>query len=496
MGSRLLAAALVYLGTWQAAGTTTLDERQHRVTNITVYRVTPRNYTGIRNMDAGDSRGDLAFGLFEYVFPLVCPDFPDEVNCQNVPILNIPNFNVYTEFLVEVDQRFGEYAECNPNPDTGVFACAHLFGPSASCWYDNPIWNTTFGSLCNRSSCRCDVLEHRAVGSETCPLCWGWPPGPTPPDWPSGSAATSCQNYSPVPGMQPRGLPLGPAHPVQGGAAECCTRCESARASATSMPKMDIAGNASFSMAHQGCSSWSMVTPAWAPWHKPRTGLCQLWVNTSGMQPCPRGHRCLTGFRNMFARKEVLWVSKLSSRLNGTWFSFQEAGECPPGERPVGDGRCFWRLVEARRTINATCLGDRLGNFAEQWHPVCFQGCGKDKENRTSACYVQCLFEAFNGNASAQPAVPQVPTETLTGLFTQAFETGTPVSCPGPSHHLHNLLPAPAVWSLRAPALSTVDPMEIGRADLSGHPVNLGIPAALAANLPETQIVDPASLVV
>jgi hypothetical protein len=30
--------------------------------NLTVYRITPQNYTGVRNMDTGDAAGDVFFG--------------------------------------------------------------------------------------------------------------------------------------------------------------------------------------------------------------------------------------------------------------------------------------------------------------------------------------------------------------------------------------------------------------------------------------------------
>ena len=30
------------------------------------------------------------------------------INCKNIPILNIPNFNVYTKFIVTSDPKIGE----------------------------------------------------------------------------------------------------------------------------------------------------------------------------------------------------------------------------------------------------------------------------------------------------------------------------------------------------------------------------------------------------
>jgi len=35
------------------------------VRNTTVYRITPRNYSGITNLDTGDAAGDAFFGLYE-----------------------------------------------------------------------------------------------------------------------------------------------------------------------------------------------------------------------------------------------------------------------------------------------------------------------------------------------------------------------------------------------------------------------------------------------
>jgi hypothetical protein len=76
-------------------------------------------------MNTGDAAGDVFFGLYELGIPVLCSDaqMKKMVTCANVPILSIPGFNVYQQFVLEVDTRFGEYNECNPDPDTGVFAC-------------------------------------------------------------------------------------------------------------------------------------------------------------------------------------------------------------------------------------------------------------------------------------------------------------------------------------------------------------------------------------
>ena len=45
--------------------------------NVTVYRLTPINYTGVTNMDTGDAAGDVMFGLNQLLLPQLCPLEPD-----------------------------------------------------------------------------------------------------------------------------------------------------------------------------------------------------------------------------------------------------------------------------------------------------------------------------------------------------------------------------------------------------------------------------------
>jgi hypothetical protein len=65
-------------------------------------------------------------GRYELAIPILCadPKMAGMVTCANVPILSIPNFNVYQQSRMTVDTRFGEYNECNPDPSSGIFKCA------------------------------------------------------------------------------------------------------------------------------------------------------------------------------------------------------------------------------------------------------------------------------------------------------------------------------------------------------------------------------------
>ena len=64
--ARLLAALLGVAAAAAAAAAP-------KTTNLTVYRVTPHNYSGLANMNSGDAAGDAYFALYELTFPLyVC----------------------------------------------------------------------------------------------------------------------------------------------------------------------------------------------------------------------------------------------------------------------------------------------------------------------------------------------------------------------------------------------------------------------------------------
>ena len=94
-----------------------LDATDAGVHNITVYRITPRNYTGLTDLDTGDAAGDAFFGLYEKAAPALCRDESQASSllCNNDALLQIPGFNVYLKVIVEADDRFGEYSKCNPS---------------------------------------------------------------------------------------------------------------------------------------------------------------------------------------------------------------------------------------------------------------------------------------------------------------------------------------------------------------------------------------------
>ena len=143
-----------------------------KVVRETLYRITPRNYTGVTDLDTGDAAGDAHFGLYEKSAPVVCdaklnPRHAENILCENDALLQIPGFNVYIAVEVEMDDRFGrapgvryraraaaarsnrnlkrneprrrDYAECNPTKSLPhAFNCTHWHhdGPEG-CWNKN-----------------------------------------------------------------------------------------------------------------------------------------------------------------------------------------------------------------------------------------------------------------------------------------------------------------------------------------------------------------------
>lgn len=281
--------------------------------DLTVYRITPRNYTGLTNLDSGDARGDVYFGLYEFSLPIVCRDDPHIANCRNIPILSIPGYNVYTQFAIEADERFGGYTGCNPDPDNGTFVC---WGPrNDTCWDDDPVAARTFASSCRAGECRCVAFDSESVGRETCSMC-------------------------------------------------------------------------------EGNASWHSDTPMWRQ------------------------------------------IERLGRTLNGSWFSTQRPGQCQPGQRVGVD--CWWRVKEQVRNVNASCVSDRLVDAVTSRGPGCFAGCGTQAANRSSPCFIGCLYDTLVGPAgawatpSAAPAVRSMTPDEIVAPFLRSFATDDPAQggCP------------------------------------------------------------------
>ena len=88
------------------------------VEKFSVTRLSPATYPGLLNMNSGDPRGDVAFGLWEVMFPEMCRGAMGQmmnIGCQNGTGKYIdPNAGnvtiTYEKFQLEANTLFGESA--------------------------------------------------------------------------------------------------------------------------------------------------------------------------------------------------------------------------------------------------------------------------------------------------------------------------------------------------------------------------------------------------
>lgn len=373
---------------------------------LTVYRITPRNYSGVTNMDTGDSGGDVFFGLYELSFPLLCsdPHFRQGIGCINAPILSIPGFNVYTKNVIEADSRFGDYSQCNPDPASGIFYCAHFH--HSACWTDIPKYKSAFSGVCDPNVCKCKAIETLALGHQSIRGSFSPPKnGTIPPSCAANHSATS--GLMPLDGQQLKGLPYATEHNVTVG--DCCTKC-----------------SAEHFRKWFPCRGYSFVPGDGST----ATGTCARYNIVWGIQ---RAKGTRTAFfsggdsGNAAIQRVLHSLGHLSNLLGGSWFSTQAPGECT-GNSTLGSD-CWWRLQSVERIVNSTCVNNRLIQRVIKARPGCFSAC-PEPQNRSSACWIGCLFETIVGNQSSSPPVPSMHRNDLVDAFESSFDDEAAGGCP------------------------------------------------------------------
>lgn len=97
--------------------------------NLTLYHVNERNYSEAPiNMNTADIDGDIYFDLRTRGLPLECGpwrnmSFWSQLDCSNAEVAVNPDKLSVTKIVLEVDSRFGDYADCNVDPSTGIYTC-------------------------------------------------------------------------------------------------------------------------------------------------------------------------------------------------------------------------------------------------------------------------------------------------------------------------------------------------------------------------------------
>ena len=133
--------------------------------NLTLYHVNERNYSvSPRNMNTADLNGDMYFDLRTVGLPLECGpwrnrSFWSHLDCDNPEVANVSALAI-TKLVLEVDTRWGDYADCNID-DTGAYACSCENVPG-NCSALTPSAQHDGGKKCNMTSgCDYNVADRQ-----------------------------------------------------------------------------------------------------------------------------------------------------------------------------------------------------------------------------------------------------------------------------------------------------------------------------------------------
>lgn len=366
-----------------------------RPKNVTLYRLTPKNVTGIQNKDTGDAAGDITFYLEKKNLTRECALHPTSFGCF------LDGDNIYGEFVVEMSTQFGPYFDCLPVNhyaggitdkaawvDTRKFDCgqACLWPNATGChgWGGRPVQHINGSAQEDHGiSCWCDgtARHNKTVGRE-------------PPD--------SLSDDLVGPKWWPKQCSLGfevksPSHCISGEAYKHLQfwSTESVLAGACNACAMD-----------DQCEGWAT--------HDNRTAI--LFKGPV----IPSNASCIGG-----AKYHSDWGGSWGSAgdVGGRWYSTPISAECKNGA-PLGTDGCSWRVVNEVYK-NARCVDRLLDGAVELYGKVCFDTC-EQPLNRTvvSDCYLFCYRNTLIGDASYN--LTAMPRDLIIKSWTKGFEEDDP----------------------------------------------------------------------
>lgn len=122
-------------------------------------------------------------------------------------------------------------------------------------------------------------------------------------------------------------------------------------------------------------------------------------------------------------------AKKFTSAIPGYWYSSLSRSYC--AESPVGDS-CTWRLVAVEKIIQKKCHNKIFYGAVQDYGKTCFQQCGKDATNSSSACWTNCFYTTVLGPDGGKPggAVTGMPLEEMVAAWVKPFETPAKGGCP------------------------------------------------------------------
>lgn len=346
-----------------------------RPQNLTVYRITPANVTGLVNKNTADAPGDISFVISKKNTTQQCLHDPTSMGCST----DIESMDLYGEFLIEIDAQWGPYQMCNPalGWDTSHWFCGTFcLQPTEEGCNPIPKIYQQNGSHDGSPMCWCDRAQ-KTVGRELAPGATGresYMPDVYPPQCAGG--------YLPM--DEARGC-------LDGGAGQAAYK---------TVTSWSFAGVAS--KACQVCYADAQCTG----WRSLDNRTAELFQTPLRNVSTPAGAASCVGARRYHSR----WGSGSSwyglAALGGctthgcenVWYSTTAEGQCAPGA-PLGTDGCSWRLVQEVKYANATCVDDKADAAVEAHGQKCFDTCPRPL-NKNTDCYLDCYRNTLMGDAS------------------------------------------------------------------------------------------------
>ena len=388
--------------------TTSGEKGQPR--NVTLYRVTPANVTGVANKNTADPPGDITFVISKKNLTQQCLHDPEGQGCHT----DLQRIDLYGEFTVEVDGQWGPYSMCNPADswDTADWFCGqYCMQPTqAGCGPVDPDVSSN-GTGWMGFNCWCDRTA-RTVGRVEAPGATGihsnMPPG-YPPQCAGGFApmgnATGQGQAACIDGgagVAPARV-IGPAWSFESAASMGCQAC----------------------FDDPSCTGWrSLDNVTVELFHTPLRNVSA----PGGASSCVGGarHRSHYGGSNWYGLVRMGGCGEHG--CTNIWYSTPETAECAPGA-PLGTDGCAWRLIETKQYVNATCVDKQADAAVEVHGKRCFDTCPQPL-NRATDCYLDCYRNTLMGDA-AQNLSAVDPDAMIAGWKT-AFSENDPAKggCP------------------------------------------------------------------
>ena len=330
-------------------------------TVLDLYRVTPRNVTGLLDKNTGSAAGDLTF---RYSVTLG----------GEGTFLN--GDNVVGRFRVEVDGQYGPYKQCNPKYglDTREWFCENDCETPPHCnattWENTSSHFTGVYCECPRANVTVGRINMGAADTR-------YTKDAHVPGWPQecGMAFTPLPTGACFTGDAAKTFTAATPERMQ---ALLCTACES-----------DVK-----------CDGWAMEANS-TTGHIYHHGF----QNNTGTKSCSGASRGIPD-----------WIS-----IGGDWYSTPSAGECKGAARPGDGSGCTWTLAgqPLPKYINESCLDNHVDDVVHTAGQECFKDCGANAPHN-GTCWIRCYFRTVEGDPYKN--TPPLSRSKLVDAWTRAFD--------------------------------------------------------------------------